>query len=52
MIASLDLVSSSEEADMIQNHLNFQEPSIPYEIELLGEHGFLPFLNTKKWTIA
>ena len=32
---------------MIQNHLNSQEPSIRYEIELPGEDGFLPFLNTK-----
>ena len=39
--------SSYEEAYKIQNHLNCQEPSICYEIELPGEDGFLPFLNTK-----
>ena len=39
--------SSYEEAYKIQNHLNCQEPSIRYEIELPGEDGFLPFLNTK-----
>ena len=39
--------SSFEEAHMIQNHLNSQEPSIRYEIELPGEDGFLPCLNTK-----
>ena len=32
---------------MIQNHLNSQQPIIRYEIELPGEDGFLPFLNTK-----
>ena len=32
---------------MIQNHLNSQDPSIRYEIELPGEDGLLPFLNTK-----
>ena len=39
--------SNSEEAHKIQNHLNSQEPSIRYEIELPGKDGFLPFLNTK-----
>ena len=39
--------SSSEEARQIQNHLNSQDSSICYEIELPGEDGFLPFLNTK-----
>ena len=39
--------SSFKEAHMIQNYLNSQEPSIRYEIELPGEDGFLPFLNTK-----
>ena len=32
---------------MIQNHLNSQDPSTCYEIELPGEDGFLPFLNIK-----
>jgi hypothetical protein len=35
--------SSSEEARLIQNHLNSQYSSIRYEIELPGEDGFLPF---------
>ena len=40
-------LSCSEEARRIQNHLNSQDSSIRYEIELPGEDGFLPFLNTK-----
>ncbi|XP_028416688.1 uncharacterized protein LOC114540877 [Dendronephthya gigantea] len=36
------------EAVKIQNQLNGQDPSIQFEIELPGEDGFLPFLNTKK----
>ncbi|XP_028394455.1 uncharacterized protein LOC114518647 [Dendronephthya gigantea] len=35
------------EAVKIQNQLNGQDPSIQFEIELPGEDGFLPFLNTK-----
>jgi hypothetical protein len=39
--------SSPNEAFMIQNVLNSQDPSIQFEIELPNEDGFLPFLNTK-----
>ena len=39
--------SSPDEAIKIQDKLNSQDPSIRFEIELPGEDGFLPFLNTK-----
>ena len=39
--------SSPEEAARVQDQLNSQEPSFRFEIELPGEDGFLPFLNTK-----
>ena len=29
------------------DEFDFQDPSIQFEIELPGEDGFLPFLNTK-----
>jgi hypothetical protein len=39
--------SGPDEAVKIQDKLNSQDTSIPFEIELPGEDGFLPFLNTK-----
>ena len=39
--------SGPDEAIKIQDKLNSQDPSIRFEIELPGEDGFLPFLNTK-----
>ena len=39
--------SGPDEAVKIQDKLNSQDPSIRFEIELPGEDGFLPFLNTK-----
>ena len=39
--------SGPDESVKIQDELNSQDPSIRFEIELPGEDGFLPFLNTK-----
>ena len=39
--------SNHEEAVCIQNKLNSSDPAIRSEIELPGDDGFLPFLNTK-----